>query len=130
MTFTVRPNGRDDVSVWLCGEIDDERAEVRIDLATLQASPGRTTNGWVLLDAKAVRLGDEVLCQVVAQSDYAPILRCYILLARNGKLEFQVDDEEPGMEFRRLQLGKGIGLIADLRETASPAIERPIAANG
>lgn len=130
MTFTVRPNGRDDVSVWLCGEIDDERAEVRIDLATLQASPGRTTNGWVLLDAKAVRVGDEVLCQVVAQSDYAPILRCYLLLARNGKLEFQVDGEEPGMEFRRLQLGKGIGLIADLRETASPAIERPIAANG
>ena len=123
-TFTVRPNGRDDVVVWLSGELDDERAEVRFDLASLEAGPGRTTNGWALLDANAVRVGDEVLCQVVAQSDYAPVLRCYILFARDGKIEFQPGSDKPGIEIRRLQLGKGVGLIADLGEPAVPAVAK------
>jgi hypothetical protein len=117
-TFTVRPNGREDVVVWLCGELDDERAEVRFDLASLEASPGRATHGWVLLDAIAVRVGEEILCQVVVHSDYAPVLRCYVLLARAGKIEFQAGSQESGIEIRRLQLRKGIGLIADLDEAA------------
>lgn len=121
-TFTVRPNGRDNVAVWLCGEVDDERAEVRFDLETLQASPGRTTNGWVLLDAKAARVGEEVLCQVVAQSDWAPILRCYLLLSRSGKVEFQAEADEPGIEIRRLQLAKGVGLVADLGEAQAVSV--------
>lgn len=120
-TFTIHPNGRDDIAVWLCGELDDERAEVRFDLATLQASPGRTTHGWALLDANAVQLGEEVLCQVVAQSDWAPVLRCYLLLARSGKVEFEAEEDEPGIEIRRLHLGRGVGLIADLGETDSVA---------
>ena len=120
-TFTARPNGRDDIAVWLCGEFDDERVEIRFDLENLEVSPGRTTHDWVLLDAKAVRDGDEVICQVVAQSDYAPILRCYILLSRDGKTEFQIGAEEPGLEIRRIQLGKGVGFVADLRTDTAAA---------
>jgi hypothetical protein len=128
-TFTVQPNGGDGVVVWLCGESDDERAEVRFDLETLEASPGRTTHAWVLIDANIVRVGDETVCQVIAQSDWAPILRCYLLISRGGKVEFTVEgDNEAGLEFRRLQLAKGIGLIADLGE--AEAIETwPTAAN-
>ena len=130
-TFTVRPNGRDDITVFLCGELDDERVEVRFDLAALETSPGRTTNGWVLLDANAVRVGDEILCQIVAQSDFAPILRCYIFAARDGKVEFQPADEEPGIEIRRIRLGKGVGLIADVGEEASVTASVPkVAVNG
>jgi hypothetical protein len=129
-TFTARPNGRDDVVVWLSGELDDERAEVRFNLETLEVSPGRTTHGWVLLDANAVRVGDEVLCQVVVQSDYAPILRCYVLLARTAKIEFGAVSDEPGIQIRRLHLGKGVGLVADLCDTASIAsVEWPAAVN-
>lgn len=130
-TFTVRPNGRDNVVVWLSGEFDDERAEVRFDLASLEASPGRTTHGWVLLEANAVRIDDEVLCQVVVQSDWAPILRCYLILARSGKVEFQAQPNESGLEIRRLQLGKGVGLIAEIGEAESPpAIKWQTAVNG
>jgi len=129
-TFTVRPNGHDNVAVWLCGELDDERAEVRFDLSTLEASPGRTTHGWVLLDSNMLRVDDEVVCQVIAQSDYAPVLRCYILIMREGKFEFEAEPDEPGIEIRRPQLGKGVGLIADLGEAELPAAgERPTAAN-
>jgi hypothetical protein len=127
-TFTVRPNGRDEVAAWLCGELDDERAEVRFDLERLEASPGRTTHGWVLLDATAVRVGQEVLCQVVAQSDHAPVLRCYVLVARRGKVEFQAEADEPGIAIRRLQLGKGVGLIADVSEGQAVAVEEMRAA--
>lgn len=128
-TATARPNGRDAVVMWLCGELDDERVEVKFNLETLEASPGRTTNGWVLLDAHAVKVGDEVLCQVVAQTDYAPILRCYLLLSRAGKLEFQPGPEEPGLEIRRVQLGKGVGLIADVGEAESIDTRELLAAN-
>lgn len=120
-TFTIRPNGRDDVVVWLAGEVDDERVEVRFDLTTLQTSPGRTTNGWILLDANVARIGDEILCQLVAQSDWAPVVRCYMLLARDGKIEFHKQDDEPGIEIRRIRLAKGVGLIADLGEEESVA---------
>ena len=129
-TFIVRPNGRDQVAVWLCGEFDNERAEVRFDLASLEASTGRTTNGWVLLDAKAVPLGDEVVCQVVAQSDYAPILRSYLLVARDGGVEFEAEADEPGLEIRRVQIGKGVGLVADVGPDEAPAIARLQAVNG
>jgi len=121
LTFTVRPNGRDDVAVWLCGEFDDERAEVRFDLTTLEVRPGRTMNGWVLLDANAVRVGDEILCQVIAQTDWAPLLRCYLLVARRGRIEFPAEEDEPGLAIRRLSLGKGVGLIADLGEGGGEA---------
>lgn len=127
-TFTVRPNGRDEVAAWLCGELDDERAEVRFDLDRLEASPGRTTNGWVLLDANTVRVGDEVLCQIVAQSDYAPILRCYVLVARGGRVEFQAEADEAGIAIRCLQLAKGVGLIADVSEPQMVALEEVRAA--
>jgi hypothetical protein len=128
-TFTIRPNGRDDLTVWLCGELDNERAEVRFDLSRLEASAGRTTNGWVLMDANAVRVGEEVLCQVVAQSDYAPILRCYLLLSRSGSIEFEAEPEEQGIRIRQLQLGKGVGLIADLGAVEKPAVRWPTAVN-
>lgn len=124
-TFTVRPNGRDDIVVWLTGEVDDERVEVRFDLATQQASPGRTTNGWALLDANVVSVGEEILCQLIAQSDWAPVIRCYMLLARNGKVEFQKQEHEPGIEIRRVRLAKGVGLIADLGEEATVTMPEP-----
>lgn len=129
-TFTVRPNGRDDLVVWLCGEQDNERAEVRFNLTTLEASAGRTTNGWVLMGAYAVPIGDEILCQIVAHSDYAPILRCYLLLARAGSIEFEAEANEPGIGIRRLQLGNGVGLMADVAEADLVPLPALQAANG
>lgn len=129
-TFIVRPNGTDQVVVWLCGEFDNERAEIRFDLTALEPSAGRTTNGWVLLDAKAVPFGDEVVCQVIAQSDYAPILRSYILLARAGNVEFEAGTDEPGLEIRRVQLGKGVGLVAEVEGDVAPVTGRLQAVSG
>ena len=82
---------------------------------------GRTTNGWALLEATALRVGDEVLCQVVAHSDWAPILRCYLLLMRGDALEFEAEPDEPGLPIRRVQLTKGMGLIADISERDADA---------
>ena len=127
-TCTVRPNDQDQLVVWLCGEFDNERTEVRFDLTSPQAIPGRATNGWTLLGANAVRLGEEVLCQLVAQSDYSSVLRCYVLLARDGKVEFESNAEDPGLEIGRVQLCEGMGLVADLGEQ-SVAV-RPLHAVG
>jgi hypothetical protein len=121
LSFTVRPNGRDNLVVWLCGQMDEERMEVRFDLAAAEACYGRTTNGWALLEATALRVGDEVLCQVVAHSDWAPILRCYLLLMRGDALEFEAEPDEPGLVIRRVQLTKGMGLIADISEREADA---------
>jgi hypothetical protein len=116
--------------VWLCGELDNERVEVRFDLKRLESSPGRTTHGWVLVDTSVVRVGDELLCQIVAQSDYAPVLRCYLLLERGGKLEFPADADEPGLEIRGLQLATGVAFVADVGEEAKVALGQwPAAVN-
>ena len=128
-TFSVKAGGSDGVVVWLAGEIDDERAEVQFDLEAMEASPGRTTHGWVLLDANIIRVGDEVLCQVIAQSDWAPVLRCYLLVSRAGKLEFPAATDERGLEIRRLNLAKGVGMIADLGEHADAVGDWPAAVN-
>jgi hypothetical protein len=128
ISFMVTPNGRNDVAVWLCGEFDDERAEVRFDLDSLEASPGRTVGKWHLLDASAVKVGDQVLCHMVAQSDWAPVLRCYVLLSREGRIEFAADESEPGLEIDRLHLGKGVGLIADVgnRSDSSAGVDERV----
>ena len=118
VSVKVRPNGRDDLVVWLAGEFDDERAEVRFDASNLRASPGRTTNGWVLLDADVVRVGEDVLCHMVVQSDWAPVVRCYLLLARGPRIEFQADADEPGLEVSSFRLSHGVGLVAHLEEEA------------
>ena len=130
LTFKVRPNGSNDLRVWLCGENDDELAEVYFDIAALRARPGRTTNGWILLDSNLVRVGDDLLCQIVAQSDWAPILRCYLMMARDGRAEFEAGDDEPGLEIRGVQLGKGAGLLADIRGADAALSETVKAAAG
>lgn len=126
LSFLVRPNGRNDIAVWLCGEFDDERAEVRFDLAALEASPGRVTGHWQLLDSSVIAVGEDILCTVVAQSDWAPILRCYLMLSRDSKVEFTAGADEPGIAIRRVQLGKGIGLVADVGDEAGQSGAKPL----
>ena len=128
-TFTVKPNQRDDMVVWLCGEFDNERAEMLFDLNNMEVGIGRTTNNWVLLDSNIVRVGDEVLCQVVAQSDYAPVIRCYLALARSRDIEFNAEADESGIQVRRLQLGKGVGFVADIGEVDEAVRKWPAAVN-
>ena len=83
-----------------------------------------------MLEANAIQLGDEVLCQVVAHSDWAPVLRCYLLLSRGDSLEFAPEADEPGLEIRRMQLAKGVGLIADVGEEQRGSATLRTAANG
>ena len=130
LSFTVRPNGRDNIAVWLCGELDEERLEVRFDFETLEVSHGKITNGWALLEATALRLGDEVLCQVVALSDWAPILRCYLLLTKGEAVEFAAGADEAGLEIRRVRLSSGVGLIADVGEAEAGVTSLQAAAAG
>lgn len=130
LSVRIRPNGRDDLVVWLAGELDDERAEVRFDVSNLRVSPGRTTNGWVLLDAHALAVGDEVLCHMVVQSDWAPLVRCYLLLARGPRIEFNAGSDEPGLEISDFRLGHGVGLVAQLDEQAGRVETTPARRTG
>ncbi|MGZ2410656.1 hypothetical protein ACUXST_000053 [Sphingomonas sp. F9_3S_D5_B_2] len=128
LTFNVRPNGRDNLGVWLCGEFEEERAEARFDLQSLDVSTGRIANGWGLLQANAIRRGDEVVCQMVVHSDWAPVLRCYMLLARGESLDFEPDANEPGLEIRRIMVEKGLGLMIDVGEPETSQTELRTAA--
>jgi hypothetical protein len=117
LTFFARTDGVHDLRVWLSGETSDEKAEVHFALGAATASERRTSGGWACLDAKAIRVDDWVLCQMVVQSDWAARVRCSLIVARGNELTFEAAPGAAGVTISGLQLAVGVGVTVDLQRS-------------
>jgi hypothetical protein len=108
LTFIMKPEGRNRLRAWFCGENTNERTELHFDLEKLTVRERKPRNGWALVDSLMTRSGDGVLCQLVVLSDWAPLMRCMLLLAADDDLRFDDHDAPWGVWLSRVELARGI----------------------
>jgi hypothetical protein len=107
-SMQVRPNGHNALTLWLCGETDEERASVRFDLCTMTASAGLVSSNWILLDYRLTRVGEDVICHAAIRSDWAPSLRCQLVMNRGAVFTNDPKERRYGLQISRISLSHGL----------------------